>query len=148
MRFLFLLLVILFIPSCKKEKRTFDFIIRNGIIHDGLGGDPYPGDIGINADTIAFIGTLADDVGKTEVDAAGMAVSPGFINMLSWADGSLLQDGRSMSDIKQGVTLEVFGEGWSPGPRKKSSKDSTWGTLGEYFNYLARKKVSPNFASF
>ncbi len=85
---------------------------------------------------------------KNEIDAKGLAVAPGFINMLSWADGSLLQDGRSMSDIKQGVTLEVFGEGWSPGPRKKSAKDSTWGTLGEYFQYVENKKVSPNFASF
>ncbi len=148
MRFLFLLSVILLTPSCKKERRTFDFIIRNGMIYDGSGGDPYLQDIGINADTIAFIGSLANDVAKNEIDAKGLAVSPGFINMLSWADGSLLQDGRSMSDIKQGVTLEVFGEGWSPGPRKKSTKDSTWGTLGEYFSFLEKKKVSPNFASF
>ncbi len=118
------------------------------MIYDGSGNNPFKADIGINADTIAFIGDLTDANSKNEIDATGLAVSPGFINMLSWADGSLLKDGRSMSDIKQGVTLEIFGEGWSPGPRKMGSKDTTWGTLGEYFQYLEKKKVSPNFASF
>src|SRR5260221_3484463 len=138
----------LFFFSCKIEKLKFDSIIRNGTIYDGSGSNPFKADVGINADTIAFIGNLNDAIAKNEIDAKGLAVAPGFINMLSWADGSLLQDGRSMSDIKQGVTLEVFGEGWSPGPRKKSAKDSTWGTLGEYFQYVENKKVSPNFASF
>jgi len=77
-----------------------------------------------------------------------MAVSPGFINMLSWQMVLCYRMGAQWSDIKQGVTLEVFGEGWSPGPRKNDAKDSTWGTLGEYFQYLEKKKVSPNFASF
>jgi len=118
------------------------------MVYDGSGVDPFKADIGINADTISFIGDLSDANSKNEIDAKGLAVSPGFINMLSWADGSLLKDGRSMSDIKQGVTLEVFGEGWSPGPRIKKLNDTIWGTLGEYFQYLERKKVSPNFASF
>lgn len=140
---------LLFFPSCLPPSRSFEIIIRNGTIYDGLGGKPYLGDIAINADTIAAIGDLSNDKGKSEIDAKGKAVSPGFINMLSWADGSLLKDGRSMSDLKQGVTLEIFGEGWSPGPRKKKNeKDSLWSTLGEYFTYLSKKGVTPNFASF
>ena len=145
----FSVLFVLIFISCKTEPQVFDLIIRNGLVYDGLGGKPIRADVAINADTVAFIGDLTHASGKTEVDAKGLAVAPGFINMLSWADGSLTQDGRSMSDIKQGVTLEVFGEGWSPGPRKKKNKkDSTWESLGEYFSYLENKKVSPNFASF
>jgi N-acyl-D-amino-acid deacylase len=148
MRSFFLFFAILLFLSCKTEKADFDFIIRNGAIYDGSGNNPFKADIGINSDTIAFIGNLANAIAKNEIDARGLAVTPGFINMLSWADGSLLKDGRSMSDIKQGVTLEVFGEGWSPGPRIKKANDTTWGTLGEYFQYLEKKKTSPNFASF
>src|SRR6478609_2484469 len=149
MRSFFLFLAIFFSLSCKTEKADFDFIIRDGIIYDGSGNNPFKADIGINSDTIAFIGKLSNAIAKNEIDARGLAVTPGFINMLSWADGSLLKDGRSMSDIKQGVTLEVFGEGWSPGPRKKkNAKDSLWTTLGEYFTYMQQKGVSPNFASF
>ncbi len=130
-------------------KQEYDLIIRNGTIYDGVGGKPVTADVAIQADTIAVIGELKDAIGKKEIDATGMAVAPGFINMLSWADGSLLKDGRSMSDIKQGVTLEVFGEGWSPGPRKKNgAKDTLWSSLGEYFQVLEKKGVSTNFASF
>jgi N-acyl-D-amino-acid deacylase len=146
-KFVFLFLLT-FLSSCAQEKKRYDIIIRNGTIYDGYGNKPYQADIAINADTIAVIGDLSKADGKEEVDAKGLAVSPGFINMLSWADGSLLKDGRSMSDIKQGVTLEVFGEGWSPGPRKKNKKDSLWSSLGEYFAYLKNKGASPNFASF
>ncbi len=128
--------------------QTFDVVIRNGIIYDGSGNRTYAADLAINADTIAFIGNLSKAKGKTEIDAKGLAIAPGFINMLSWADGTLLTDGRSMSDIKQGVTLEVFGEGLSPGPRKRSKKSALWTTLGGYFDYLQKKGVSPNFASF
>ncbi|MBS1950642.1 MAG: N-acyl-D-amino-acid deacylase [Cytophagales bacterium] len=148
MRILLLISLLLF-SSFNPERKKFDIVLRHGLIYDGLGGKPYHADIGINADTIAFIGDLSRATGKTEIDVIGLAVAPGFINMLSWADQSLIQDGRSMSDLKQGVTLEVFGEGWSPGPRKKrNSKDSTWETLGEYFNYLQKKGVSTNFTSF
>lgn len=145
-----LILQLIFLSSCAQQpKQQFDFIIRNGMIYDGSGNKPYQSDLGINSDTIAFIGKLEKAIGKEELDANGLAVSPGFINMLSWADGSLLKDGRSMSDIKQGVTLEVFGEGWSPGPRKKkNSKDTLWNTLGEYFEVLTKKGVTPNYASF
>jgi N-acyl-D-amino-acid deacylase len=144
--FLFLLS---FLNSCAQDKKQFDVVIRNGTVYDGSGNKPYQADVAIQNDTIATIGNLSGFTGKEEIDAKGKAVTPGFINMLSWADGSLLKDGRSMSDIKQGVTLEVFGEGWSPGPRiRKNEKDSLWSSLGEYFTYLKNKGVSTNFASF
>jgi N-acyl-D-amino-acid deacylase len=135
----------------QKPKQQYDIIIRNGTIYDGSGSTPFVGDIAIQADTIAAIGKLNDATGKKEINATGLAVAPGFINMLSWADQNLLKDGRSMSDIKQGVTLEVFGEGWSPGPMKRKSKvavDSLWTTLGGYFNWLMKKGTSTNVASF
>lgn len=120
------------------------------MIYDGSGRPPFNGDVAIKGDTIAMIGELKDAVGKKEIDVHGLAVSPGFINMLSWSDRSLLMDGRSMSDIKQGVTLEIFGEGESPGPvkRKVQNVDSLWTTLGGYFKYLMKKGVTPNVASF
>ncbi len=140
---------ILLISCAQSPKQQFDLIIRNGMIYDGSGNKPYEGDVAIHADTLAAIGDLSNAIGKEEINATGLAISPGFINMLSWADGSLLKDGRSMSDIKQGVTLEIFGEGWSPGPRvKKNKKDTLWTTLGEYFEVLRQKKVTPNYASF
>jgi N-acyl-D-amino-acid deacylase len=135
----------------QKPRQQYDIIIRNGTIYDGSGNTPFIGDIAIQADTIAAIGKLSDATAKKEINATGLAVAPGFINMLSWADQNLLKDGRSMSDIKQGVTLEVFGEGWSPGPMKRKSKvavDSLWTTLGGYFNWLMKKGTSTNVASF
>ena len=142
--------LLLFISvSCRSQKQEYDLILRHGIIYDGSGAKPVVGDVAIDKDTIAAIGNLTNAIGKLEIDVKGMAIAPGFINMLSWADGTLLKDGRSMSDIKQGVTLEVFGEGWSPGPRKKkNSKDTLWTSLGSYFDFLERKGVSTNFASF
>ncbi len=140
------------IACTEKPKQEFDCIIRKGTIYDGTGKPSFIGDVAIQADTIAAIGDLTHAIGKKEIDAKGLAVSPGFINMLSWADRSLLMDGRSMSDIKQGVTLEVFGEGWSPGPvkRKATAKpvDSLWTSLGGYFDYLIKKGITPNAASF
>jgi len=133
-------------------KTEYDVVIRGGTIYDGTGGKPFTGDVALRGDTIAALGDLKDAIAKREIDAKGLAVAPGFINMLSWADRSLLMDGRSMSDIKQGVTLEVFGEGWSPGPvkRKATAKpvDSLWTTLGGYFKYAIKKGVSTNIASF
>jgi N-acyl-D-amino-acid deacylase len=129
----------------------YDLVLRNGTIYDGTGTAPYVGDVAIIKDKIAAIGNLPDVIAKKEIDVKGLAVAPGFINMLSWADRSLLLDGRSMSDIKQGVTLEVFGEGWSPGPvKRKTTKpvDSLWTTLGGYFKFALKKGVSPNIASF
>ncbi len=130
------------------------------MIYDGSGKAPMQGDIAINADTIAAVGNMGEAKGKQELDAKGMAVSPGFINMLSWATESLIHDGRGMSDIKQGVTLEVMGEGGSMGPLNDTMKmqmksdqgdikfDVDWTTLGEYLTYLEKKGVSPNVASF
>lgn len=138
----------------------YDVVIRDGTIYDGSGSAPYVGNVAINADTIAAVGQLPDARGRTEIDASGLAVAPGFINMLSWATESLIEDGRAMSDIRQGVTLEVMGEGSSMGPLNDAMKrqmlerqgdikyDIEWTTLGEYLEYLEREGVSPNVASF
>ncbi len=128
--------------------QSYDVIIRHGNIYNGLGTQPIVSDIGINKDTIAFIGDLSKAKASKDIDATGLEVAPGFINMLSWSEVTLLRDGRSMSDLKQGVTLEVLGEGISAGPRKPRAKDKRWNTLGQFFNYLEKKGVSPNFASF
>lgn len=150
---------LLFLFACETGP-AYDLIIRNGLIYDGSGGAAINADLAINADTIAFIGDLSEAKGIEEIDVQGLAVSPGFINMLSWATESLIHDGRGMSDIKQGVTLEVMGEGWSMGPLNADMKtrmkeeqgdikfDIEWTTLGEYLSYLERKGVSPNVASF
>jgi N-acyl-D-amino-acid deacylase len=160
MRSITFFLLSLFILSCGAKNDEYDTIIRNGMIYDGNGGEPYQGDIGIKNDTLAFIGDLSEASAKNEVDAKGNAAAPGFINMLSWATESLIQDGRSQSDIRQGVTLEVMGEGWSMGPLnetlKKQQQESQgdikykieWNTLGEYLHFLEQKGVSCNVASF
>ena len=154
-----ILLLSLFFESCSSELE-YDVIIRNAVIFDGTGNTPVKGDIGINKDTIAFIGDLKMNKGKKEFDAKGLAISPGFVNMLSWATVSLLADGRAMSDIKQGVTLEVMGEGNSMGPLNEAMRKEEldgqgdikyevyWRTLGEYLTGLEKKGVSPNIASF
>ncbi|MBN8577108.1 MAG: D-aminoacylase [Cytophagales bacterium] len=157
----FLPLLMLLLLACQHQK--FEVIIRGGTVYDGTGKPGVITDVGINADTIAFIGDLKSASGKTEIDATGKAVAPGFINMLSWATESLLVDGASQADIRQGVTLEVFGEGWSMGPLNEAMKadmlaemqrnpdwkyDISWTTLGEYLELLERKGVAPNVASF
>ena len=159
MKQIFILCGLFFIFSCTEQKK-FDTIIRNGTVYDGSGGEGFVGDVGINADTIAFIGDLQNASAQHEIDAKGLAVASGFINMLSWATESLIQDGNSQSDIRQGVTLEVMGEGWSMGPLneklKKQQQESQadvkysieWTTLGEYLEYLQKKGVSCNVASF
>lgn len=142
--------LLLALSSCG-EQQVYDVVIRHGQVYDGSGTTPQQTDIGINKDTIAFIGDLTSAKGKKEIEAKGLAVSPGFINMLSWGDRSLLMDGRSLSDLKQGVTLEIFGEGWSPGPVKRNLKapvDSLWTTLNGYLQWLTKKGVTPNVASF
>src|SRR4029079_10051300 len=145
--------------GCNSSKQEHDTIIRNGMIYDGNGGEPIKGDIGINADTITFIGDLAKATAKNEVDAKGNAVAPGFINMMGHSEESLIQDGRGQSDIRQGVTTEIFTE-FSMGPlnarmkekQQKSQSDIKykveWNTLGEYMNFLEKKGISPNIASF
>jgi N-acyl-D-amino-acid deacylase len=139
---------------------TYDVIIRGGTIYDGSGAAAATGDVAIQGDTIQAIGDLKADRARVEVDAKGMAVSPGFINMLSWANESLLEDGRSQSDIRQGVTLEIMGEGESMGPLSDAMKKDLvdqqgdikykveWTTLREYLDYLVRRGVSCNVASF
>ena len=151
-------LFILILCGCSSPE-TYDILIKNGTIVDGSGKASYIGDVGINADTIAAIGKL-NAKGNLEIDATGLVVAPGFINMLSWAVESLIEDGKSQGDIRQGVTLEVFGEGWSMGPlndkmKEQSLKDQgdikydiEWTTLAEYLQFLVDKGISPNVASF
>ena len=155
-KLLSIFLAVTFFAGCTK----YDTIIRNGNIYDGTGGKPYPADLAIQGDKIVKIAPNIPERGKEEIDATNMAVSPGFINMLSWATTSLIADGRSLSDIKQGVTLEVFGEGGSMGPLNKQMKedektsmgefkyDIDWTTLGEYLESLERRGISTNVASF
>lgn len=141
------------------DSRHFDVLVSGGNIYDGSGEEPYIADIGISDDRIVAIGTnlgTADAI----IDAGGMAVAPGFINMLSWANETLIADGRSLGDIRQGVTLEVMGEGWSMGPLSDAMRevarqrqadiryDIEWTTLGDYLNWLEARGVSPNVASF
>src|SRR6185295_13525641 len=144
--------------SCKKQE--YSIIIRGGTVYDGTGKPGLTTDVGINADTLAFIGDLSNATGKTEIDANGLAVAPGFINMLSWSTESLLIDGKSQGEIRQGITLEVMGEGNSMGPLTEEMKkditrhmadykyDIDWTTLGEYLQGLEKKGVSTNVASF
>ncbi len=159
--FLFLFLCTSLLWACAPQPQgDYDLVIRNAKIYDGSGNPPYDGSVAINGDTIAALGNIGDKKGKKEIDAKGLAVSPGFINMLSWATESLLADGRAMSDLKQGVTLEVMGEGWSMGPLNDAMKtdmrkaqgdikfDIEWTTFGEYMEHLERKGISPNVASF
>ncbi len=136
-----------------------DIIIRGGTIYDGTGGAPFVGDVAIDGDRITAVGKVSG-TGRQEIDAHGKAVSPGFINMLSWATDDLIYDGRGMSDLKQGVTLEVMGEGTSMGPYNPTMKaleteregdikyDIDWSTLDQYLSRLERQGVSPNIASF
>jgi N-acyl-D-amino-acid deacylase len=152
---------ILFISSvCVLECfGDYDVIIKSGRIYDGSGGSSYAADVAIENDRIAAIGQLEAEADLI-VDAQGLAVAPGFINMLSWANDTLIEDGRSQSDIRQGVTLEVLGEGGSMGPLNEMMKrdmlesqgdikfDIKWTTLGEYLEYLERKGVSTNVTSF
>ena len=146
--------------SCSPTN-NYDVLIKNGTITDGSGNPTYLGSVGINADTIAAVGNLKA-TGTLEIDATGLIVAPGFINVLSWATESLIEDGRSQGDIMQGVTLEVFGEGWSMGPLGKDLKKKLqlptaqgdikykvdWNTLDEYLQSLIKRGVSPNVASF
>ena len=144
-------------PACAAQ---YDLLITNGLVYDGSGAKPYVADIGINGDRIAKIGQLQADTAREVIEARGLSVAPGFINMLSWATESLLIDGSSQSNIRQGVTLEVFGEGNSMGPLNPAMKarldkrleawnvDVSWTTLGEYLDHLVASGVSPNVASF
>jgi N-acyl-D-amino-acid deacylase len=146
----FLALTLLTSIQCVSQEK-FDVIIRSGLMYDGSGNSPRVADVAIRNDTIAAIGDLSTATAVNEINAAGLAVAPGFINMNSMSDRSLQLDGRSMSDIKQGVTLEVMGESWSAAPVKRNLKqpvDSLWTTLNGYFKWLLKKGISTNVASF
>jgi len=140
--------------------QSYDVILRDGTIYDGGGGEPYVGDVAISDDVIVAVGDIGRATAATEIDASGLAVAPGFINMMCWANESLIEDGLSQSDIRQGVTLEVLGEGNSMGPLNDAMKaemvrlqtdiryDVEWTTLEEYLEFLERRGVSSNVASF
>ncbi len=149
------------LSACSNDtKKDFDVIISNGTIYDGLGNEPLNTDVGIIGDVIAKIGNLKDFSASKHIDATNMVVAPGFINMLSWATQPLLIDGRALSDIKQGVTLEIMGEGNSMGPLNDAMKismkekqsnikyDVTWTTLNEYLERIVDQGVSVNVASY
>ncbi|OGU25494.1 MAG: aminoacylase [Ignavibacteria bacterium GWA2_54_16] len=157
---LFLLLAAALVCLTCSRAPEYDLVIRGGTIYDGSGGPPFIGDVVIKNDTIALIGNAENLRGSVELDAKGLAVSPGFINMLSWANESLIHDGRSESDIRQGVTLEILGEGESMGPvnpgmKKEMLERQTdikypieWTTLSGYLEFLVQRGVSTNVASF
>ena len=165
-------LPVLFLLVCGcTQVADYDLIIRGGTVYDGTGTAPFIADVAVAADTIAAIGDLAEARGSKEINAEGLAVAPGFINMLSWATRSLIMDGRSLSDLSQGVTLEVFGEGVSNGPLSAHMKEEMWDrfvaqvgseeeaaallggrqipwtTLDEYLSFLELKGSSTNVAS-
>ena len=137
-----------------------DFLLRHGLICDGSGQPPFVGDVAVTGDRIVAVGNLSTVQARHTIDATGMVVAPGFINMLSWATESLLKDGRSQSDLRQGVTLEIMGEGESMGPLNPEMKKNLvaqqgdiryqveWTTLGEYLEHLVKRGVSCNVASF
>ncbi|WP_347259744.1 D-aminoacylase [Rudaea sp.] len=158
------LLLALLLDACQSSTKPpqpdYDLIVRRGTVYDGSGAAPRRVDVGVRGERIAAVGDLAGAHAAHEVDAQGLAVAPGFINMLSWAGDALFHDGRSMSDIKQGVTLEVFGEGESLGPLTPKMREETeklqgdlkhpvtWSGFGEGMQALVAHGISPNIASF
>jgi N-acyl-D-amino-acid deacylase len=150
--------ILLLLLSCASFAQTYDVVIRNGTLYDGSGKVPYQGDVAIKNKKIVAVGKVSG-TGIQEIDATGLAVAPGFVNMLSHAYTALLRDGRSLSDIKQGVTLEVFGEN-SMGPLSPQMKQDMiqqqgedtyevpWTTLAEFMHHLEKQGVATNFASF
>ena len=159
-RFVAAILATIWVLASCTPPQSYDVILRGGTIYDGSGGEPFVADVAIDDDTIAAIGDLGNAQAEVTIDATGHAVAPGFINMLSWANESRIHDGRSQSDIRQGVTLEVMGEGNSMGPLNATMKqelldrqsdiryDIEWETLGEYLEYLENRGISTNVASF
>jgi N-acyl-D-amino-acid deacylase len=154
----------LFLAACclpeARADEAYDVLIRGGTIYDGTGNPPRRADLGLKGERIVVVGDLARATAKTVVDARDLAVAPGFINMLSWSNDSLLVDGRGQSEVRQGVTTQIMGEGWSWGPvnaaiKKRMKAEQTdikydieWTTLGEYLYFLQRKGIAQNVASF
>jgi N-acyl-D-aspartate/D-glutamate deacylase len=146
--------------STQSGPSRYDVIIRRGLVYDGTGAPGVRADVGIRGDRLATIGDLSTASAAVDVDAAGLVVAPGFINMLSWSTESLIADGRSLGEIRQGVTTEIFGEGTSMGPltgemkkRWKSEQGDIkfeygWTSLAEYLKFLERKGIAPNVASY
>jgi N-acyl-D-amino-acid deacylase len=160
MRKLFLVLVLTSTGALVARAQDFDVIIRNGAVYDGSGGEAQHVDLAIKGDRIAGLGDFKNVSARTIVNASGLAVAPGFINMLSWSTESLIQDGRSQSEIREGVTTEIMGEGESMGPLNEELKkrmlreqadikfEIKWNTLADYLQYLEKRGVSCNVASF
>lgn len=154
------LIIALLLSTAPAAAATYDTVIAGGTIYDGTGGAPYAGWVALNGDRIAAIGKGQAPAAKTTVDATGKAVAPGFINMLSWSTESLFVDGRAQSDLRQGITLEVMGEGFSMGPINEDMRAQIikgqsdykfpvkWTTLGEYLTTLEKLGIAPNVASF
>jgi N-acyl-D-amino-acid deacylase len=146
-------------PAAAADPR-YDVLLKGGTVYDGTGAPGRRADVALNGDTVAAVGDLSSARAKAVLDVSGLAIAPGFINMLSWSTDTLLVDGRSQSEIRQGVTTEVFGEGWSMGPLNDAMKrrlkerqadlqyDVTWTTLAEYLAHLESRGVAPNVASF
>jgi len=160
MRSIHLAAVALLLAGACRPAPHYDVVIRGGTVYDGSGAAPFTGDVAIAGDTVAAVAASVPGRGVRELNANGLAIAPGFINMLSWANESLLEDGRGQSDLRQGVTLEVMGEGESMGPLSDSMKtiarslqgdvkyDITWTTLGGYLDTLVARGISTNVASF
>src|SRR4051794_27346378 len=163
-RFVFALLISLVLAplaaAAEPPAEKFDVVIKGGTVYDGTGEKPRVIDVAIRGDRIATFGNFSADQAKTVIDAKGLAVAPGFINMLSWSTESLIEDGRSQSEIREGVTTEIMGEGNSMGPLNEQMKarllreerdikfDIKWTTLADYLRYLETRGVSCNVASF
>jgi N-acyl-D-amino-acid deacylase len=154
------LLLFLLVAAPELHAAEFDVLIRGGTAYDGSGAAPRDADVGIRGDAIAAIGDLAKDSAKVVIDARGLAVAPGFINMLSWSNESLLVDGNGQSEVRQGVTTQIMGEGWSMGPVNAAIKarmireqtdikyDIEWTSLSDYLYFLQRRGISQNVASY
>src|SRR5205814_6788891 len=159
-RTVFAVFLIIVFPVFGREPPNFDVIIKGGTVYDGTGAEPRHVDVAIRGDRIAGIGEFKNAKARTTIDAKGLAVAPGFINMLSWSTESLIEDGRSQSEIREGVTTEIMGEGYSMGPLNDRMKERMraqqgdikyeikWNTLAEYLRYLEQRGVSCNVASF
>lgn len=160
-RMLWVLAGLACLAGCGQAPRQADLLIENALIYDGRGGEPYHGAVAVAEGRVLATGRMPGAIRAVRtVDAHGLAVAPGFINVLSWAPDSLIHDGRGLSDVKQGVTLEIFGEGDSYGPLSEASRaealktqtdiryDISWTTLGEFLDFLVAKGVTPNVASF
>src|SRR5713101_182952 len=156
----FAVFLTILLPAFGQEPPNFDVIIKGGAVYDGSGGDAQHVDLAIKGDRIAGVGDFKNATAKTIIDTRGLAVAPGFINMLSWSTESLIQDGRSQSELRQGVTTEIMGEGESMGPVNDRTReymlkqqadikyDIKWNTLAEYLQYLEKRGISCNVASF